>query len=136
MDRRTFLTLIAATTSAPVAALAQTKDYTPGMVKEHLAAGATVVVGFNTDWCSTCDAQKRVIKALKAQNPAYEEKLVFIDVDWDKYRRADISKELRVPRRSTLIALHGDQELGRIIAQISETKIKALLDTALNAATA
>lgn len=39
-----------------------------------------------------------------------------------------------MPRRSTLVVLKGDQELGRIVAITSTDKIKALMDTALAAA--
>jgi len=42
---------------------------------------------------------------------------------------------LGVPRRSTLIVLKGDKELGRIVADTSKSSIKALMDTALTAAT-
>jgi thiol-disulfide isomerase/thioredoxin len=133
MDRRHFLTLTASAAAAlPFAASAAT-NYAPGLVKEHLAKGDTVFLDFKTSWCTTCAAQERVINALKSNNPAYEEKIVFINVDWDQYSKSELSKELRIPRRSTLVALKGDQELGRLVAQTSRKRIKALMDAALNA---
>ena len=75
------------------------------------------------------------IKALKAENPAYEENVSFIAVDWDIYARDSLSERLNIPRRSTLVVLKGNQELGRIVAGTGKAKIKALMDTALAAAT-
>jgi thioredoxin 1 len=135
MHRRTFLASAAATLVLPMAARAAT-NYTPGLVKKHLAAGDTVFLDFKTDWCTTCAAQERAINALLRKNPAYEDAITFINVDWDKHRNSDLSRELKIPRRSTLVVLKGDQELGRIVAGTNKNKIKALMDTALTAATA
>ena len=55
-------------------------------------------------------------------------------MDWDIHSRSKLSKELKIPRRSTLVVLSGDEELGRIVAGTSKSKIKELLDTALTAA--
>lgn len=136
MNRRDFLILTAGATALPLVAQAAPLDYTPGLAAKHLAAGDTVFLDFKADWCSTCAAQERVINALKAGNPAYEQNITFINVDWDAHARSDLSKSLKIPRRSTLVALKGDQELGRIVAQTSESQIKALMDVALGAATA
>ncbi|MCG7573038.1 thioredoxin family protein [Phaeobacter sp. CNT1-3] len=137
MKRRDFIALGAAGLATAVlapAAQAAALNYSEGLVKKHLAAGDTVFLDFKASWCSTCAAQERVIKALMADNPAYSEKIVFIDVDWDQFGRSDLVKELRIPRRSTLVALKGDEELGRIIAQTSRSVIKDLMDKALTAA--
>ena len=132
MDRRTFLALTAVATALPSLGIAAT-EYKPGLVQKHLDQGDTVFLDFKAHWCSTCRAQERVISKLKSQNPDYEAKIVFIDVDWDRYARSDLAKELKIPRRSTLVALKGDQEIGRIVAQTSSSKIKALMDAALAA---
>ncbi|MCK0140036.1 thioredoxin family protein [Aliiroseovarius sp. F47248L] len=134
MKRRQFLTLTAAASFAPWAAQA-TADYSPGLVTKALDKGETVFLDFKASWCSTCAAQERVINALKAENPAYESSITFIDVDWDLHRKSKLTKSLRIPRRSTLVVLKGDQELGRIVAGTSKSDIKALMDTALTAAT-
>jgi len=76
-----------------------------------------------------------VINALKAENAAYAQNVVFINVDWDLHKNATLTQMLEVPRRSTLIVLKGDDELGRIVADTSEDAIKGLMDTALSAAT-
>ncbi|WP_417241477.1 thioredoxin family protein [Celeribacter sp.] len=139
MKRRDFILTAAAASGAlalsPVAATAAPMVFTPGVVAKELAAGKTVFLDFKASWCSTCAAQERVIAALKAANPAYEQNISFVDVDWDDYGRHEFTKSLNIPRRSTLVVLKGDQELGRIVAQTGESEIKALMDTALNAAT-
>jgi thiol-disulfide isomerase/thioredoxin len=135
LDRRTFILSAAAAGFAPVAVrAAEGLAYTPGMVDGLLAEGRTVFVDFYTNWCSTCAAQSRVIAELRKQNRAYDNALTFVNVDWDQYSRDDLSIRLNIPRRSTLVALHGDQELGRIVAGTSKSDIKALLDRALMAA--
>lgn len=135
MDRRTFLTLSAAGLTLPSFALAAV-DYTPGLVEERLAAGETVFLDFKASWCTTCAAQERVLDALKAENPAYDQVITFVNVDWDTYRKAAFTQRLQIPRRSTLVVLKGDAEIGRLVAETREEKIKALLDAALAAASA
>jgi len=106
------------------------------VVKQALAEGKTVFLDFSTHWCSTCAAQKRQIGALMGENPAYAENVMFIRVDYDIYSNADISRNLRIPRRSTLVVLKGEYELGRVVAGTSRRAIKDLMDIALEAATA
>lgn len=134
MKRRTFIaTGAAAAMVAPVAARAVGLEYTPGLVKERLAAGETVFLDFAAAWCTTCRAQERVIADLINANPAYEEKITFVRVDWDQHSRGDLATELNIPRRSTLVVLKGDEELGRVVARTSRGDIQALMDVALNA---
>ena len=133
MNRRSFLASTAALIAAPAYAAS---NYTPGLVEAELAAGKTVFLDFKASWCTTCKAQERVISALKSENPAYEARISFINVDWDEHGRSELVFDLEIPRRSTLVVLKGDKELGRIVADTSEASIKALMDTALGAATA
>ncbi len=136
MNRRDFLIATAAVTLAmPIVAHAAT-DYSPDLLKAELAAGKTVFLDFKASWCSTCAAQERVIEALKAEDPAYETVITFINVDWDLWGEGDLVGQLNIPRRSTLVVLKGDQELGRIVAGTAKAEIKALMDLALQAATA
>ena len=133
MNRRDFFALTAATIALPMGVqAAETLDYTPGLVKERLAAGETVFVDFKADWCTTCRAQERVIGGLRAENDAYNA-ITFINVDWDEFGRGDLARELNIPRRSTLVVLRGDEELGRVVARTSRADIQALMDIALEA---
>lgn len=136
MNRRDFIALSAATTLTPIALSAKVVDYTPGMAQKALASGKVVFLDFSATWCGTCAAQDRVINALRDENPAYDTNIAFIKVDWDNYGNGKLSNALKIPRRSTLVVLKGDKELGRIVAGTARKKIKKLMDTALAAATA
>lgn len=135
MNRRDFLTLTAAVTLvAPMALAGPVVQYSAELLAGELAAGNTVFLDFKAVWCTTCQAQGRVIDALKAANPAYEAKITFINVDWDTWGEGDLVAQLNIPRRSTLVVLKGDRELGRIVAGTARSEIKALMDLALQAA--
>lgn len=134
MTRRELFLGTAALAVLPLAAQAQVAPmltYEPGLPERLLAEGHTVFLDFAADWCGTCRAQGRVIEDLRASNPAYARAITFVRVDWDTYGQSDFALLLGVPRRSTLIMLRGDNELGRIIASTREEDIRALLDTAL-----
>ncbi|MEM1377613.1 MAG: thioredoxin family protein [Pseudomonadota bacterium] len=131
MERRTFLIAAAATALTPIAAHARFQSYSPGAIQSALASGKTVFVDFSATWCSTCARQERVINALRQSNPAYDRAMTFIKVDWDTYKNAAVAKSRNIPRRSTLLVLRGNSELGRIVAGTSEAQIKALLDKGL-----
>lgn len=136
MNRRTFIAATAAAALvAPTArAGGETVDYTPGLIDAALADGKTVFVDYAADWCGTCHRQERVINALRGANPAYDDAMIFVRVDWDKYGQDDVAVFRNIPRRSTLIVLKGEAELGRIVAGTSEADIKALMDKGLAAA--
>ena len=72
-----------------------------------------------------------MIKALRTANAAYDEKICFVYVDWDKYRGSPLAKAHKVGRQSTLVLLTAQGEAGRLVAQTSEAAIKGLLDKAL-----
>jgi thioredoxin 1 len=135
MQRRDFLSLAASLTVAPFAARAGDATlYTPGSAEAAMDAGKIVLLDFWASWCSTCAAQERVLAELKAENPEYEKNIAFFIVDWDEHGKGELSKALKIPRRSTLVALKGREELGRIVAGTGKAEIKALLDMALAAA--
>lgn len=134
MKRRTFLSLAALAAALPALASAgETIDYTPGVIEAALERGETVFVDYYTDWCSTCAAQERMIEKLRAENPAYNAGLTFVKVDWDEYADHEVSTSRNIPRRSTLIVLKGDEELGRVVAQASQRKVQGLMDAGLAA---
>ncbi len=132
MKRRTFIALAATAAMLPGMALAEGfVDYTPGLIQSELAAGKTVFVDYGAVWCSTCARQERVITALRAEEPAYDEAMTFIKVDWDTYARHEVTTSRGIPRRSTLLVLRGGEELGRIVAGTREDDIRALMDQGL-----
>ncbi|PTX58040.1 thioredoxin [Litoreibacter ponti] len=138
MNRRAFLMTTAALGLAPMAALAgglTTIDYDrTDPIKAALAEGKTVFVDYAADWCSTCRKQERVINALRAENPEYDANIVFVRVDWDDFGNSPVARDRNIPRRSTLIVLKGNDELGRVVAGTSTAQIKELMDRALDAA--
>ncbi|MEL6688693.1 MAG: thioredoxin family protein [Pseudomonadota bacterium] len=132
MNRRTFFAVAAAAAFvAPAASAEEFVTYKPGLIEERLAAGETVFVDFGADWCSTCASQERTINALREENPAYDEAMTFVKVDWDDFGRAPVATSRNIPRRSTLLVLRGDDELGRIIAGTRRGQIKQLMDLGL-----
>ena len=136
MNRRDFIALTAAVTLVPALGRAHAlgADYTPESYAALTAGAKPLFLIYGTDWCSTCAAQERVISALKAETPAYAQGIEFVYVNWDKWKGTPIATELNIPRRSTLVALKGGKELGRIVAGTAKAEIKALMDTALASA--
>tara|TARA_B110000285_G_C14981229_1_gene541467 strand:+ start:182 stop:385 length:204 start_codon:yes stop_codon:yes gene_type:complete len=47
-----------------------------------LADGKAVFVDYSATWCGTCKRQERVINALRAADPAYDNSMTFMKVDW------------------------------------------------------
>lgn len=131
MNRRTLILSAAALALAPVAAIAESIDYTPGSAEAAINAGETVFVDFAADWCSTCRSQERTINALREANPAYDNAITFYRVDWDDYGRGEFSQALNIPRRSTLVLFRDGVEVTRLVAGTREADIRALLDAGL-----
>lgn len=129
--RRFPLTIIAFFLFASSAMAASSLPYKPGLIQSLLNDGKAVFVDFKASWCSTCARQSRVIAKLRKENPTYNSKLTFVSVDWDDYRKHEVTTSRNIPRRSTLVLLKGNRELGRIVAGTSESQIKALMDKAL-----
>jgi thiol-disulfide isomerase/thioredoxin len=138
MKRRTFLAFASAAVGSAALSPAQAATgmvlYSDGLIAQALAEGRTVFVDYAADWCSTCARQERVIAQLMAENPDYARDILFVRVDWDAWGRKPVTTSRNIPRRSTLIVLKGDAELGRIVAGTGTAEIKALMDTALAAA--
>lgn len=133
MNRRIFITGATALLVSPKLLLAAEgmTNYEPGLIQQKLSAGETVLVDYSATWCSTCKRQERVLNELRASNSEFDRNISFVKVDWDTYSRHEVTTSRKVPRRSTLILLKGDEELGRIVAGTSTDQIKALLDLAL-----
>lgn len=134
MNRRSFLATTAVAALLPLGLQAAGPlMYTPGSAEAAMDEGRIVFLDFWASWCSTCAAQERVLAELRAENPAYGETILFYTVDWDQHGKGTLSRDLAIPRRSTLVLLKGREELGRIVAGTSKADIKALLDMALAA---
>ena len=131
MNRREILIMSGATLLLAGRAGATNIDYTPGLVQQRLAAGETLFVDFFAPWCGTCRTQERHVEALRSENPSYDAAMTFIRVDWDTYGTGELAQSLQIPRRSTLVVLRGEQELGRLVAGTSRSAIQSLMNLGL-----
>lgn len=133
MNRRHFINLSAMSLLATKVGFAMDgiAEYTPGMIKEKLAAGETLLVDYSAAWCGTCKRQERILNELRAENPLFSDKITFIKVDWDTYSSHEVTASRNIPRRSTLLLLRGDEELGRIVAGTNTDEIRSLLELGL-----
>ena len=70
------------------------------------------------------------MRALIDSNPEYRS-VEIIRVDWDRFRNDDVVRELRIPRRSTLVMFKGGREVARVVARTRSDDIEALFKAAL-----
>lgn len=105
-------------------------DYDPTVLQGAVDSGKPYLLDFAASWCATCKAQERVLAGLQAENAAYNG-IQILRVDWDIHRSGPLVATLAIPRRSTLVLMQGQTELGRVVAQTSQSAIAALLDLGL-----
>ena len=72
-----------------------------------------------------------MLKKLRASYPEYDKLITFVLIDWDTFSSHAVTTSRSIPRRSTLVLIKDSEEIGRLVAQTSEQKIKALLDSGL-----
>lgn len=132
MNRRFFLAAGTMALAVPqIVTASEFEPYAPGMITRALAAGETVFVDYSATWCGTCRRQERVINALRGDNPGYDAAMTFVKVDWDTFKNDAVTTSRQIPRRSTLLVLRGDEELGRLVAGTSKDQIEALMNLGL-----
>ena len=116
--------------AAPVSSLAgalNLVDYTPAVLAEKKASGEPFLLDFYAGWCPTCVRQSEVLTELQGESSAHAA-ITIVRVDWDAEERGPLVAELAIPRRSTLVLMQGEAELGRVVAQTGKSEIAALLD--------
>lgn len=65
------------------------------------------------------------MSTLRDSNPQYAAVKV-IEVDWDQYAKSDLTSELGIPRRSTLVMFNQGEEVARVVSQTGINEIEAL----------
>lgn len=71
------------------------------------------------------------MSALLEEQPKYREVMI-VKVDWDKHGKGDIVRDLKVPRRSTLVMFNGGKEVGRVVARVDKASIGALFEATVS----
>ena len=128
MNRRTFISVLTGLVLMSGMSFAnESIVYTPGLIKERLSAGETLFVDYSATWCSTCNRQEKILTKIRENNSAYDEKMTFVKIDWDTYKGHEVTSSRNIPRRSTLLVLRGNEEIGRIIAGTDPKEIELLM---------
>ena len=115
------------TMAAGLAQAIEVKPFEAAAFEAAKSAGKSVVVDVTASWCSTCQAQKRIIGEL-AKKPEFADVLVLqVDVDTQK----DEMRSLGAQNRSTLIAFNGAKETKRTVGDTNPQTVEALFATTL-----
>lgn len=109
------------------AAALEVTPYTPQSLATAQASGKPFLLDFFATWCVTCKAQERVLEQLRGANPAYDA-IPIVRVDWDENEHGPLVRGMAIPRRSTLVMMRGQTELGRVLAATGTDAIAALLN--------
>lgn len=89
--------------------------------------GRPILVDISAAWCSTCKAQKPILREL-SKSETFKD-FVMLEVDFDSQK--DVVRTLGARSQSTLIVFKGSKEVGRSIGDTNPESIKALLTKAL-----
>lgn len=111
--------------SLSVAAAEQ--PFSQAAYERALKAGNPVVVEFAADWCSTCRAQKPLVKAILAE-PKMQRITLFV-ADFDK--ETSLRRSLGVIQQSTFVVFKAGHEVDRSTGQTDHDDIEALFNEAL-----
>lgn len=118
---------ICVTLAAGVAQAIEIKPFETAAFEAAKSAGKSVVVDVTASWCSTCQAQQRIIGEL-AKKPEFADVLVLqVDVDTQK----EEMRSLGAQNRSTLIAFNGVKETKRTVGDTNAKSVEALFATTL-----
>lgn len=107
-----------------------TITYTPEIHEKVKSSKQPYILDFYATWCGTCRAQERAIEKLRDKYADFNS-ITVLKVNWDAYRTEPVARDLKIPRRSTLVLLNGDTEIDRIVASTRSRDIKNLFDQGL-----
>lgn len=102
--------------------------YTNALVTEARETGRPYIVYVHAVWCSTCQAQDRVLATL-VDDPRFDD-LLILTVDFDTKR--NLMMLFNIPDRSIFVAFSGTTELGRSVYDTTPAGIAAFLELTVN----
>jgi thioredoxin 1 len=115
------------TLSAGMAQAIEVRPFETASFEAAKSAGKPVVVDVTASWCSTCQAQQRIMTEL-AKKPEFADVLVLqVDVDTQQ----DEMRSLGAQSRSTLIAFNGAEETARTVGDTNAQSVEALFASTL-----
>lgn len=91
------------------------------------AAGKPILIDVWASWCPVCAKQAPTLAAAET-DPAFKDLTIF-KVNFDTQK--DVVRSFGVRKQSTLIAFHGNHEVGRATGITAPEDIRALLASAL-----
>ena len=104
----------------------EVKPYSPAALAEAQKADKPVALHFRADWCPTCRAQDKALEGLKSEEGLG---LTVLSVNYDTEK--DLKKQYKISTQSTLVVLHGQKEVARLVGDTSANGIRAALKSAL-----
>lgn len=126
MNRRNLMAAVALLAFAAVSHALEVKPYTAAALAQAQAANQPVALHFHADWCPTCLKQEKVLQSLKTE-PGLDLTVLVADYDTEKA----LKRRFRVNVQSTLIVLHGQKEVTRLVGNTQPDAIRGALKTAL-----
>ena len=100
-------------------------------IKAAMNDGRIIFVNWKSKWCGTCNIQTKVLDAILMDEPTIAEQILFVSLDWDDYMNDEFTRQLNIPRRSTLVLFKGTEEIGRLVAATKRSEIENLIHKAL-----
>lgn len=97
---------------------------------ELTSAGQPVLIDVYAPWCPTCRKQSKVLGEL-LKDPQLAA-ITVLKVDYDEQK--EVVARFQAPRQSTLVMFRDTTESGRLVAETSDTAIRALLLSGVTAA--
>jgi len=97
--------------------------FTQDRLQEFQQAGYPILVEIDASWCPICAKQRPIVERLRHTAELGEMRILVIDFDTQKKDVRAMGAEIQ----STLIAFHGNKEMGRLVGETDEDAIHKLL---------
>lgn len=104
----------------------EVQPYSASALASAQKADKPVALHFHADWCSTCKAQDAALKELKKEQGL---DVVVLQANYDTEK--ELKRQYGVRSQSTLVVLHGNKEVSRLVGDTSTVGIRGALKAAL-----